>query len=63
MIVTSGDLFFALITGGVAAVFAGIAFAIAERHKPLPATALIGGGLATIVAPALGVIGTLMQRL
>jgi hypothetical protein len=63
MFFTSGDVYYALTTAGMTCVFAGLGLCLAEVPRPARMAGgwgLMLAGLATIAAPALGVVGRLL---
>jgi len=62
MLVTSGDIFFALFAGGLTAAFTGVALATASSPRArLCGAALLVAVTATILSPALGLVALLAR--
>jgi hypothetical protein len=57
MLLTSGDIFFGLITGGMVAIFSGLGMAISHRRRLAGAGLLVGAaGVIASVAPMFGAV-------
>ena len=64
MFITTGDVFFALLSGGAAVAFTGVGFAVA-RARPLRVAGaiLFAAGLVTIISSAAGALSVITPYL
>lgn len=64
MLLTTGDLYFTILTGGALVAFTGIGLAVADAPRwRLWGASLFAAGLAAIVSPMLGVVGLIARHL
>jgi len=64
MLVTSGDIYISLVTGGVTAAFMGVGLAAARSTRlRLCGGGLFAAGVGTILSPMIGVVALLARLL
>jgi hypothetical protein len=64
MLLTSGDIFFGLITGGMVAIFSGLGLAITHRRRLANTGLLLGAaGVIASVAPMFGAVDAIYRAL
>jgi hypothetical protein len=64
MLVTSGDIYIALVTGGLTAAFMGVGLvAAASPRLRVSGGGLLAAGIGTILSPMFGVVAVLARLL